>query len=279
MAELVGIVLIGVGSVVFSMVLANSSHSKRAKQDERLSHLSKATKESLEALRFIVPCSSDVTELAAAEEPQKDVTAENSPVRKRDQLRALLHKKHRKRPCPAQVHVHESGVYEVDGHVSFAAEECPICLETFAGGDELVLLLCQHTLHAQCILPWLASGHHACPVCKQDLDSLAFVQELEQHVQAKAAAKERRCARRARKAEALRRALHIHSSSATAPHSEQQQQQQQQACTTFGSVAMAMHSEEGSLDSSSCNSSGSSSSGELTPDDVELSAAAGVAAQ
>eukprot|EP00953_Heterococcus_sp_UTEX-ZZ885_P023650 12989-Heterococcus_DN1.PRE.2 len=204
MAELVGIVLIGVGSVVFSMVLANTTHGRR-KGDESLSHLAKATKQSLETYRFVVPCDdASAAECAAtANEPQVEPAADNSPVRKRDQLRAMLHKKqHLKRPCPAEVHVHDNGVFEVAGHVSFAAEECPICLETFTGGEELVLLLCQHTLHANCILPWLASGHHSCPVCKQDLDNLAFIQELEEHLQAKAAKRERRRARRALKAEA-----------------------------------------------------------------------------
>jgi len=47
-------------------------------------------------------------------------------------------------------------------------QQCMVCFEDFAGGDELRLLPCLHRYHRECIDPWLAQNRH-CPICKHDV--------------------------------------------------------------------------------------------------------------
>lgn len=44
--------------------------------------------------------------------------------------------------------------------------ECVVCLENFERGCLLAGLPCGHAFHQGCILMWLASGRHCCPVCR-----------------------------------------------------------------------------------------------------------------
>merc|ERR1719337_764397 len=51
-----------------------------------------------------------------------------------------------------------------------ADRACPICLEGFVAGDELVVLPCQglHVSHSACLQPWLVKAH-TCPTCRFEL--------------------------------------------------------------------------------------------------------------
>ncbi|KAJ4945527.1 hypothetical protein JOQ06_023211 [Pogonophryne albipinna] len=44
--------------------------------------------------------------------------------------------------------------------------ECVVCLENFVSEELLMALPCGHVFHQQCIVVWLASGRHCCPVCR-----------------------------------------------------------------------------------------------------------------
>ncbi|WJZ82236.1 hypothetical protein VitviT2T_002010 [Vitis vinifera] len=46
--------------------------------------------------------------------------------------------------------------------------ECSICLDAFADGDEIIILLvCTHIYHTHCITSWFTSHSH-CPLCRHD---------------------------------------------------------------------------------------------------------------
>ena len=45
-------------------------------------------------------------------------------------------------------------------------EECSLCLEEFAKGEELLKLKCSHVFHEQCLGPWVLKSRE-CPLCKQ----------------------------------------------------------------------------------------------------------------
>ena len=51
-----------------------------------------------------------------------------------------------------------------------ADRTCPVCIECFNAGDELVVLPCQglHVSHWACLQPWLAMAH-TCPSCRFEL--------------------------------------------------------------------------------------------------------------
>lgn len=46
--------------------------------------------------------------------------------------------------------------------------QCMVCLETFAEGDQLRQLPCLHRFHCQCIDTWLQRSCQ-CPICKRDI--------------------------------------------------------------------------------------------------------------
>ena len=58
-------------------------------------------------------------------------------------------------------------------------DECPVCLCTFAAGDQLRELPCSHKFHAACIDRWLIgrerrqSGAPSCPLCKSEVLTMA----------------------------------------------------------------------------------------------------------
>lgn len=65
------------------------------------------------------------------------------------------------------------GLYEVKPRVEMelcrvaelATEDCPVCLERFGDGVEIVEMPCSHVFHAQCIYAWLWKNI-SCPMCR-----------------------------------------------------------------------------------------------------------------
>jgi len=49
-----------------------------------------------------------------------------------------------------------------------SARTCSICMEQYAGGEEVKTLPCLHCFHSACVDHWLRE-HHTCPVCKHSL--------------------------------------------------------------------------------------------------------------
>lgn len=50
------------------------------------------------------------------------------------------------------------------------SNECYICLENYIVGDNIMILLCMHKYHVNCIRPWLAINN-TCPVCRIDINN------------------------------------------------------------------------------------------------------------
>ncbi|XP_010538621.1 PREDICTED: probable E3 ubiquitin-protein ligase RHY1A [Tarenaya hassleriana] len=44
--------------------------------------------------------------------------------------------------------------------------DCSICLESFRDGDVLISLLCSHSFHSSCLVPWLRTCGE-CPYCRR----------------------------------------------------------------------------------------------------------------
>ena len=44
-------------------------------------------------------------------------------------------------------------------------KRCPICLDDFESGQEVMLTPCNHMFHEDCIMPWVKSNSQ-CPVCR-----------------------------------------------------------------------------------------------------------------
>jgi len=49
--------------------------------------------------------------------------------------------------------------------------ECELCLEEYAAGDELLRLPCMHLFHCTCVTPWLQKSY-TCPVCQTDISQV-----------------------------------------------------------------------------------------------------------
>ncbi|CAG8553797.1 4730_t:CDS:2 [Ambispora leptoticha] len=50
-------------------------------------------------------------------------------------------------------------------------QECAICLDDYADGDELRIMPCKHEFHVTCIDSWLTTRKKFCPICKRDICS------------------------------------------------------------------------------------------------------------
>ncbi|WP_448215439.1 RING finger domain-containing protein [Endozoicomonas sp. 2B-B] len=50
------------------------------------------------------------------------------------------------------------------------SDNCPVCLDTFAGREVMVLKQCKHMFHKDCLEPWL-SKNSTCPSCRTFLVS------------------------------------------------------------------------------------------------------------
>ncbi|XP_073272846.1 uncharacterized protein [Primulina huaijiensis] len=67
------------------------------------------------------------------------------------------------------------GLYEVKPRVEMevcrvselTTEECPVCLQRFGDGVEIVETPCSHVFHAQCIFAWLFKNI-SCPMCRSN---------------------------------------------------------------------------------------------------------------
>lgn len=55
-----------------------------------------------------------------------------------------------------------------EGDVSQVSWDCSICLESFAEGDELIRLPCEHRFHSACLDPWVRTCGD-CPYCRGDI--------------------------------------------------------------------------------------------------------------
>merc|ERR1712118_295549 len=51
---------------------------------------------------------------------------------------------------------------------------CPVCIERVCGGDEIRTLPCLHAFHRACIDSWFAKYHSTCPLCRTDVESVAW---------------------------------------------------------------------------------------------------------
>jgi hypothetical protein len=49
-----------------------------------------------------------------------------------------------------------------------AVEPCPVCLEKYEAGDEIMRLPCLHPFHGACIREWFKSSKK-CPVCNEEV--------------------------------------------------------------------------------------------------------------
>ena len=47
------------------------------------------------------------------------------------------------------------------------ADCCPVCLDRFALGAELMLLPCRHVFHPECVTTWLRKSVR-CPFCRAE---------------------------------------------------------------------------------------------------------------
>uniref|UniRef100_A0A0D6R7V5 RING-type domain-containing protein n=1 Tax=Araucaria cunninghamii TaxID=56994 RepID=A0A0D6R7V5_ARACU len=69
-----------------------------------------------------------------------------------------------------EVYVPMSAKNKESGDANFALEqeECPICLELFFAGEQMIKLTCFHRFHIACLTPWLTI-HRECPCCRLDI--------------------------------------------------------------------------------------------------------------
>lgn len=49
---------------------------------------------------------------------------------------------------------------------------CPICIEEYEAGEDLLQLPCRHNFHTECIIPWL-ERHSVCPMCKVEVSNIS----------------------------------------------------------------------------------------------------------
>tara|TARA_B100000745_G_scaffold4949_1_gene4117 strand:+ start:641 stop:1054 length:414 start_codon:yes stop_codon:yes gene_type:complete len=47
--------------------------------------------------------------------------------------------------------------------------DCPICLDSFHRNSPIIILLCNHKFHEQCIIGWLNKDNNSCPLCREDI--------------------------------------------------------------------------------------------------------------
>ncbi|PIN25927.1 hypothetical protein CDL12_01341 [Handroanthus impetiginosus] len=60
--------------------------------------------------------------------------------------------------------------------------DCAVCLCRIDEGDEVRELRCDHLFHRVCLDRWLGFGHVTCPLCRNNLKSQRFTEELHQEL-------------------------------------------------------------------------------------------------
>ena len=69
-------------------------------------------------------------------------------------------------------------------------DNCSICMDEYACGDELRVLPCRHRFHLECVDPWLKQNK-SCPLCKHEVDQECTTQSkayLDRHLRVPTAA-------------------------------------------------------------------------------------------
>jgi len=138
---------------------------------------------------LFIPTTESSAETFPAEHPTKSFQHRacsncKSTMRTSDSTNIDLDKEHtpdRKDEHPALVKEELNTKHEIS---------CPICIESFHIGEQVVLSslgYCQHNFHYACLLEWALLGNLECPVCKQEFWSprdtkmqryLCFVEKL-----------------------------------------------------------------------------------------------------
>ena len=60
--------------------------------------------------------------------------------------------------------------YDADISNNYVNNECPISLQTFSQGDEIIKLSCGHIFLSEPITMWLTEKKAQCPVCRKQVD-------------------------------------------------------------------------------------------------------------
>ena len=77
-------------------------------------------------------------------------------------------------PFPIAIFKAMATTLSEEGRTDLKNEDCPVCLDDMAAGDEVLTLGCGHTFHWACLVPWLEmQGRDApCPKCKAKICKL-----------------------------------------------------------------------------------------------------------
>ncbi|KAJ6299095.1 hypothetical protein OIU76_020133 [Salix suchowensis] len=87
-----------------------------------------------------------------------------------------LQESHKKKPpglTQDVLHCLQSEVFSylgkgIEGGSAQVSWDCSICLDSFAEGDELIRLPCDHRFHSACLDPWVRTCGD-CPYCRRDI--------------------------------------------------------------------------------------------------------------
>lgn len=60
--------------------------------------------------------------------------------------------------------------YDIDVSNNYVSNECPISLQTFMQGDEIIKLSCGHIFLSKPLTVWLTEKKAQCPVCRKPVD-------------------------------------------------------------------------------------------------------------
>ncbi|CAM9128269.1 unnamed protein product [Chrysoparadoxa australica] len=182
--ELAVVAIIGVGSLVFSVVIATNGQG-RVRSCPAVQRKAAATFVRYKMKQEVAE--GDTGKCDSGGEKQDEVVDVKIKSKKGlyKRMKRKVSKRLRSKPRDLemqegkQVHILEDGRHDVDGRLSFPhSDECPICLEGYKDEAVLLMLSCGHVFHEPCAAQWL-DRRSTCPCCKQDLNKLAARQERE----------------------------------------------------------------------------------------------------